>query len=298
LVIKHIKPDKVILLGTPKTIKIRKNLVEMVGREISASGTPIHILDSQNVDAWNFLSIPDWLEYILPDEVQAGDELFCDVTGGTKAMSIGLMQVASKYDATVLYLDSEGIDNRLWRYQFSSDSSQQDKTIYQLGKAEELGALLTIQDLFDAHLGKDVSIKSGPHKDDRGARFEEAVLLGFQQFVNSWETSVCIAGQPDIDILLRKQNKFAIVECKSGKLEMKAVQQLNNLASDRYLGTYTAKILAIAVADRTDILETARQHEIHILNLTDWQEGQPWSERAKNEFKKVTEAAFNNLLEM
>lgn len=299
LVIKHLQPDKVILVGTRRTKDIRVRLAEMVKEQVAASGCPIIICNSPDVDPFYFLSVPDWLEKIvLPSELEANDELYCDVTGGTKAMSIGLMQTATKYGAKILYLDSEGSDNRLWQYRVERNTQQSDMNLLQDGKPVQLGPLLEIQDLFDVYLGKQANIKLGPSKDDIGSHFEKAILDGFQPYIDEARPSVCIDGQPDIDIILRRRNKFAIIECKSGNLEMKAIQQLNNIASERYLGTYTAKILALAKDDRPDIQKVAQEfHRIHILKVTDWQDGQPWSKASQNTFRKIVETAFDSIVE-
>jgi hypothetical protein len=299
LVIKHLQPDKVILIGSKRTKEIRSRLKALVQEQSATSNHQVEILDSPNVDPWNFLSIPEWFEnVILPDELELGDELLCDVTGGTKAMSIGLMRIAMKYKAKILYLDSEGADNRLWQYSVQRNALQDDIALVQDGNAKVLAPLLTIQDLFDVYLGKGINIKPGPIKSEVGARFEAAVLDGFKAYIDEARTSVCIDGQPDIDIILRRRNKFAVVECKSGNLEMKAIQQLNNIASERYLGTYTAKILALAKDDKPEIQKTARDyHGFHLLKVTDWRDGQPWSEVSQAEFQKIAETAFNSLVE-
>lgn len=299
LVIKHLQPDKVILVGTQRTKDIRTRLAEMVKGQPTASDRQIDILNSPNVDPFDFLSVPDWLEnVVLPDELESKDELFCDVTGGTKAMSIGLMRTATKHDAKILYLDSEGADNRLWQYRVERSAQQIDTMVIHDGEPVQIGPLLTIQDLFEVYLGKQANIKPGPAKDDIGSHFEKAVLDGFRPYIDEARASVCIDGQPDIDIVLRRRNKFAIVECKAGNLEMKAIQQLNNIASERYLGTYTAKILALAKDDKPDIQKVAQEfHRIHILKVTDWQDGQVWSKLSQALFRKMVETAFDSIVE-
>lgn len=299
LVIRHLQPDKIVLIGTRRTERIRTRLKELVKEQTTSANGSLDILNSPNVDPWDFLSVPDWLENVVfPDKLEPNDELFCDVTGGTKAMSIGLVRAATKHNAKLLYLDSEGAENRLWQYRVQGNTLQNETSLLHDGDSISLGALLTIQDMFDVYLGKKANIKPGPTKDDLGAHFEAAVQTGFQPFVDEARASVCIDGQPDIDIILRRRNKFAVVECKAGNLEMKAIQQLNNMASERYLGTYTAKILALAKDDKPDIQKVARDfHKIHILKVTDWQDGQAWSEFSQAEFQKMAETAFNSMIE-
>ena len=157
-----------------------------------------------------------------------------------------------------------------------------------------------MQDLFHAYLGnpeisrKEQSKKSG----ERGSHFERDVILGFQSYVDCMITSVYAdrSKQEEIDIILQKRNRFALVECKSGlKESMDGIKQLNNAASDRYLGTYTAKILATTIP-YNQLTAFADLHDIHIIELVEWQENkdQPytWSVQELSKFEKVVKQAF------
>jgi len=302
ILVRHFKPDKVILLSTnDKVIQSRKtNLLELISKEQSAIGKPIQTVPSlPSVSAWNTLNVIQWLENdFLPDETEPGDHLLYDVTGGTKAMAIGLARVASKRDGELMYVDSSGMETRLWCYTIMRDHIGHDIGLRGADQPKSLPRYLTIDDLFHAYLGSKVSISVKKQREPvtRGDFFEQAVLSGFLPLVDATRCSVQIHGnQEEIDIVLQKGNKFALVECKSGGLrDMEGIKQLNNLASDRYLGSYTAKVLAVAgVSDKTLVTIAKEHHNIHVLPLPNWVQGQSGSDIQLDEFPNAIKAAFD-----
>jgi benzoyl-CoA reductase/2-hydroxyglutaryl-CoA dehydratase subunit BcrC/BadD/HgdB len=79
--------------------------------------------------------------------------------------------------------------------------------------------------------------------------------------------------------------------------------QLSNLASDRYLGTYTGKILAVQANYREkpgNNMEVAERHDVFVLELPAWHEERRrdetgkliWTSAELEEFKKALEYVF------
>ncbi|MEM7128532.1 MAG: hypothetical protein AAF702_19520 [Chloroflexota bacterium] len=304
MAMRYLQPDKVILLSSndPQVITLRNHLARS-GKEISLLpvetdqlARTIEIIEPTPVDPWNILSITKRLSHVLRRETNA--QLICDVTGGTKAMSIGLTQVARERDAEIVYIDSDTLDTRMWRYCFVEG---------QLGMnhddPEQIPPLVTIQDLFYLYLGHE-SLQYKPNtQESQGSWFERDVRAGFQSLVDDIEQSVLVvtSGKEEADLVLRKKNRFAIVECKSlKKFNMKGIHQLNNIASERYLGTYTGKILAVNLSEPESLtsedMKIANQHNIAILPLNSWngteERKHSWTDSELISFQKVVDQVF------
>ncbi len=305
LALRHLKPDKVVLLASndERIATIRDNLAELA-REITVPLTDanqtvckIEVLPSTAVDPWNMLSVGKRLDHVLRRDRDA--RLICDVTGGTKAMSIGLTQVARKRNAEFVYIDSDTPETRIWRYQFVNGD-----LICQKSSPELIPALVNIQDLFHMYLGHTTLQHKSNTNNDKGLWFERDVKAGFQPLVDCLEESVIVSGKEEADLVLRIKNRFAIVECKALKnFSMKGIQQLNNMASERYLGTYMGKILVVHLENRAtltdDVREIARQHKIAILQLENWNGGETyehqWTTKEQSDFQTAIDEVFGKV---
>ncbi|MEZ4864411.1 MAG: hypothetical protein R3C14_24065 [Caldilineaceae bacterium] len=300
LAIRHWQPAKVILLGSndPDTVKRRNHLVKMLKGECSQAGKPIELLETDSVYEWSMADVVEKIEYTLEDE-KSQAQIVCDVTGGTKTMAIGLVQYAHKHHGNIVYIASDKLETRLFRFDFDPQSNQL------VGESETpIGTQLKIVDLFRAYLGHEELEKKSErsNQNNDGLYFERDIGLGFAPYVDERENSVLVvkSGHEEADWVLRKQNRFAIVECKVNSDMMGGMRQLNNMASERYLGTYTAKILAIKTikdAQYEDYMALAAQHNIHVLHLPDWKGSEKtchqWNKIELAEFEKVIHKAFN-----
>ena len=308
LAMRHLKPDKVVLLtSNDERINTIRNNLELLASEsivptseVNGIENKIEVLKSTPVDPWNILSVGKHLAHVLRRE--QGVKLICDVTGGTKAMSIGLAQVAREWNAEIIYIDSDTLNTRMWRYQFAENNLE-----LCANSPESIPAIVNIQDLFHIYLGrKTLEYKPGNRSsdpNDKGPWFERDVKAGFQPLVDCLEQSVVVSGKEEADLVLRIKNRFAIVECKATRtFNMKGIQQLNNMASERYLGTYTGKILAVSLTDKAslgdDVKKIAEQHNIVLLPLHEWNGNEEhvhqWSEKEKKDFQAAIDRVFSN----
>lgn len=309
LAMRHLKPDKLVLLTSndERINTIRNNLEHLASEiivatsEVNLEERKIEVLNATPVDPWNMLSIGKRLAHVLRREQDA--KLICDVTGGTKAMSIGLAQVAREWNAEIIYIDSDTLNTRMWRYQFAESN-----LILCENSPESIPAIVNIQDLFHSYLGRKVLEYKPSNRsndpNDKGPWFERDVKAGFQPLVDCLEQSVVVSGKEEADLVLRIKNRFAIVECKATKtFNMKGIQQLNNMASERYLGTYTGKILAVSLTEKTslsdDVKKIAEQHSIVILPLHDWDGSEDrvyeWSVKERVDFQAAIDKVFGKL---
>jgi hypothetical protein len=270
------------------------------------------LIDPPSIDPWDARSVIDAINRLERKGDLATDaEILCDITGGTKPMSIGLWRIAERLQARVIYVDSEGADARSWQYRVGPQ--YQNGIELDPSSPQPLPAMLQIDDLFRAYLGHlPVENERKEDKAQPGYWFARDVVDGFRELkggsrIDEIRTSVYITGQEEIDIVLRKRNRFAVVECKwmkniNDNPEMKGIHQLNNAASDRYLGVYTGKILALRGSCKGDMAEIAEGHDIQLLLLPEWENrgesGFTWTKEQLERFKTVVDAAIGRSQEM
>jgi len=99
---------------------------------------------------------------------------------------------------------------------------------------------------------------------------QELLLLKEQGVIDEILANVLMPSSGEIDFVLRKGSRFALVEAKSGKGGLAGVYSLNNWASDKYLGIYTAKLLAITLNYPKENSEVAAAHDVLVLELPGW----------------------------
>lgn len=295
LAIRYLQPDQVLFLysATGDVVQRKHNLTELLPPGCREFQIP-------PVDPWDIRSIPATLPEIIRRRRLDETTLIFDLTGGTKAMAIGLTQVAKQHQqATLIYVDSERTSSTLYQYRFGDgDRLERDE-------GTQLPDLLTLDMFFHAYQGRfDTSPKSTAQEDERGQRFEEDVARTFAGLRNvEIMRSVRPVAAEEIDIVIRYRNRVAIVECKTGNKARKldGVMQLSNLASERYLGTYTSKILAVATDYRAlpNNMEAANRHNVFVLELPDWEKRSRdesgrvrWSSTEVEGFQRALEFAF------
>lgn len=298
LATRYLKPEKVIFLYSPSADVMRRK--EHLAQLLPAGSGEIAI--PRPIDPWDIGSIPQFLPDFLRRKKLDGMELLFDLTGGTKAMSIGLAESARLLTGVqLIYLESDRFETMLSRYHHD----ERGRLI--CDGSEQLPELLDLDSFFHAYLGKfDWSPQPNPQQSAESRQFEEDVAAGFDA-TRTLEIgrSVKSLGAEEIDIVLRRRNQFALVECKTGKgvIKIHGILQLSNLASERYLGTYTRKILVVQ-SDRStnnfNNLEVARRHDVFVLQLPDWRHDRPrdgagrmiWTDAEQQDFEAAAQFAF------
>jgi len=232
LPVRHYHPENVLLVytsGSRGTSQQYQRLTQLLKIETSVEGLL--------TDAYDVPEIVKKLGEKLQEYQQS--ELFFNLTGGTKAMVLAAHQLAMQYTAPICYLQSEGIQNTIYRYDW------QDQHLARPSR-EYVSECLTLREVLDLHLGQGVrhwNIQGSSL--GTGGRFEQAIADILLQ--NGYEVinGVKILGQVEIDVIIRYQNQIGIIEAKTGgkagKLE--GVQQLSTAV--RQLGTYTKQFLVL-----------------------------------------------------
>jgi hypothetical protein len=131
-----------------------------------------------------------------------------------------------------------------------------------------LPGLITIDDYLRAFV--DDYHLTGFANQDEGGLFEQAVYAALQPAVDEIMVGAKLLGALDVDFVVRCDNQVGIIEAKTGPGVKKGIDQLNTAGGQRYLGTYTQKIL---VSDqrwdhtRSNLRELAEARRIEVIEL-------------------------------
>lgn len=264
LPIRRIQPDEVLLLYTKRTEATANRLKRLVEMD----GVRVHMLST---DPYDIQRARADLEGYIRDQGWTGSALVFNLTGGTKTMVLAAYQIAMALGAPFVYLQSEGRQSRLYRYEFVAGD-------YQKGGDEVLPGLITIDDYLRAHVGDYETRK--PRFSDLGTQFEEAIESALVGWVDEVKRGVRLGGALEVDLVVRLGNQVGVIQAKTGKKanEKDGLDQLNAACAREYLGTYTAKILVINQKwdhTVTNLRDLAKAWNITVVQLPSFTESSP-----------------------
>ncbi len=215
------------------------------------------------VSAYDIEATRGDLMKLVKDRGWKADELVFNLTGGTKAMAMAAFLAAAEVQAPFLYLQSEGKQTRLYRYAF--DAKGRPQVVEDL----LLPGLIKIEDYLRAFLGD--YQPTGFAKDKKGRRFEQAIHAVLEPAVDETLVGVKLMGALDVDFVVRCDNQVGIIEAKIGGGVKKGIDQLNTAGGQRYLGTYTQKMLVsdqVWDDSRSNLRELAQARRIEVIELS------------------------------
>lgn len=254
LPIRYQPPDMVVLVHTDLTRAAAKR----IERLLPGCCEPVPCL----VSAYDIQQIVRTLEGLIAERGWGAADLLFNLTGGTKAMALAAYLVAAHYAAPFLYLQSEGKQTRLYRYEFDVGG------IPHVSADQLLPGLITIADYLHAYV--DDYQLTGFANEEAGGLFERAVYEALQPVVDEIIVGVKLLGALDVDMVVRCGNQVGIIEVKTGRGVKKGIDQLNTAGGQRYLGTYTAKML---VSDQrwdeshSNLMELAEARQVEVIDL-------------------------------
>ncbi len=255
LPIRHISPQKVMLLYTTLTEAQAKRLQKILGKQ--------HTVQILEVNPYDVVQA----QGVLTSSIgSSGDEqLIFNITGGTKTMMIAAYEVARQHSAEMVYLQTEGKSSKLYQYQWN--------TTNELTLSSEVSLAVTInaEEFLYLQTGKECT-SGGYTKEPLGAKFEQAVHHAIQTAFDEVLTSVKILGALEVDFVIRQGNRFGIIEAKVGKADKTAIGQLTTAGNPEYLGRYTKRFLVMGRAWDTssNLQELAEAHGIEVIALTSY----------------------------
>jgi len=258
LPVRHYHPDGILLVYTRRTQPVCERLKAILQRE-----TIVYELET---DPYNIANIAKNLKDRLAEPDLISQALVFNLTGGTKTMSLAAYQVAQLHRIPILYLESEKKSNQIYCYSWENHDLKLDLI-------ESLPEYVTLKNLLDVHLGIKGWFEDKPKSDD-GGLFEKVVaetlyLQGFE-VMPSVKTP---DGQIDIDVAVRNENQFGIIEVKLDKQGRKldGIKQLNN--NRRQLGIYTQPLCVINVPSEGTQKTIAEISRIGVISLLGYARG-------------------------
>lgn len=268
----HYGPKNVLLLYTARTQQRFKYLQATLQNKANIVGL--------ETDAYDIPKIADMLDQTL--EERTAEPLQFNLTGGTKPMSLAAYQISQKRMASVIYLQSEGKETRVYEYTWEPQQLKYTGS-------ELLPARLTLQDVFDLHFGPGNWKEEGPARAGGGA-FEDALATILREAKYEVMVGVkAMAGQIDIDLAIRAGNRYGIIEAKMGEKGKKldGVKQLSNAV--RHLGTYSQTCYVITVPPEHNHKMITDASNIQVISLPSYTAGKTISEEDKEQLLSVIE---------
>ncbi len=254
LPIRYQPPDVAVLVYTDRTEAAAGRLERLLP-------TACEVVPCQ-VSAYDIREIVRALQALIEEHAWTAAELLFNLTGGTKAMALAAYLAAADCGAPFLYLQSEGKKTRLYQYEFDANGSP-------CVLADQLlPGVITIDDYLRAYV--DDYQLTGFAKDKAGGLFERAIYEALKPVVDEIVAGVRLLGALEVDLVVRCENQVGIVEAKTGPGVKKGIDQLNTAGGQRYLGTYTRKML---VSDqrwdksRSNLRELAEARWIEVIEL-------------------------------
>ena len=230
LILRYEQPEEAVLVFTDKTKEVTKRLHNLL-KEIKIH--PLH------TDPYDVQKVHEDLESFIKSQNWRSEGLIFNLTGGTKPMVLAAYQIARELRAPFLYLQSERKRSLLYCYEFEAGEYCK--------KCEKiLPELINIDDYLQAYLGKPPQKRTKP-RDEFGHIFEENIADALKEIGLEVKVGVNLAGALEVDLVVRRENQVGVIQAKTGEKARKkaGLDQLNAACEQRYLGTYTAKMLVI-----------------------------------------------------
>lgn len=252
LPIRFLAPAATVLVHTDRTKRVSKRLSELL--------PSTQLL---KVDPYDIVQIEECiLADILASHIDPAATTF-NLTGGTKAMAIAAYRIAERMRCRFVYFQTEGRRSLLHAYTWTTDAQPV------LEQQDEIPGIISLEDYVRAHIGE-------YHVEGRsraeGGLFEQQVADLLRSHVDEVALGVKLGGALDADIMIRKGNRVAVIEAKTGNkaARKEGIDQLNSIAGPDYLGTYTVKFLAIDRQwdkTRSNLRKLAEARNITVLEL-------------------------------
>ncbi len=269
LPIRHCQPQQVILVYSTTTKRVSDNLERLLKGKF--------VVLSHEVPPYDIVAAQKNLAEYLSQRNLQGTNLLFNLTGGTKPMSLAAFRLAQEQSVSVVYLQSEGGQSLLYRYEF-------DKGGLVLRERTVIGELLTIDDYLKAHVGK---YQQRRQKDD----FEQLVLNALQPHVSEIISGVSIGANIELDLTIRCGNQVGVAEVTTGEASKRKIDQLNSASRREFLGIYTKRFLIISQTLESNNRLLAEAYNIIVIELL----GDSSSGLSEENRKRLVEAVTKEL---
>lgn len=232
LVARALKPETAVWAYTQRT----QEVAERIGRLLPDSMRPAEPLPS--LPPYNAEQARQMLDAYLAEHA-ASRPTVLNLTGGTKPMALAALAVAAARNLPFVYLQTEGADTVLYHYRLRDGRFLEEPR-------SVLPPLVSVADYLRAH-GLEAWFEKTGDRDP----LEELIDPILRRECDEVEANLDFNAF-EVDFVIRRGNKVGVVECKRGlrrdqNAKRAGMDQLVIASEEKYLGTYTARIL---VTDR------------------------------------------------
>ncbi len=229
LVARHFSPKQVYILHTD----FRKS-------KLMAERLQMRLKDMQPqlflIDAYAPGKITDQIAALLPESANT----LVNITGGTKPMSIGALEVARQRGCQPIYVRSQRGQTGVDFYAFSEGG------VPFVQERITISDTITLKDYLVSYFGNDYAFTG--YGKGVGQPFEQAVYEALKPHVDEieigWNHE---SGSVDVDAVVRCNNQVGIIEVKTGgkARSSQGIKQLAVAGGQRFFGTYTKRFLVV-----------------------------------------------------
>lgn len=244
---RYLQPDAAILVYTTRTQRVAENLEALLEPACSC-----HLCQ---VDPYQIHQAQEALDTLLADAVP-GHNLVFNLTGGTKPMALAAFQVARTHSSPFVYFQTEGNRSILYSYTFDEEKITAQEP-------RELPETISLDDYLRMYIRR---YTSGEPRHD----FEQLVVNTLRNTSGIAEVMSSLSpqgvGALEVDFAVRCGNQIGIGEIKT-QAKKAAIDQLNAVAEQRYLGTYVRKFLISGTSLDFNNKILAERYRIHVIEL-------------------------------
>lgn len=267
LPIRHCKPNQVVLVCSQTTKRVSDNLERLLKGQFTVS--------SHEVPPYDIVDAQRNLEVYLSQQGWQGADLLFNLTGGTKPMSLAAFLLAQKLKSAVIYMESEGGQSLLYRYEWLDQ-------LLKLRGPEIIQEKFSIDDYLKAHVG---TYSYRKKKDD----FSQLLHTKLQPHVDEILVGVSIDPNIEIDLIIRCGNNIGVAEVTTGRADKEKIDQLHSLTERGFLGTYIKRLLISAQQLELNNSELARAYGITVIDQLQVESGRLLRESKKRLINHVSQ---------
>lgn len=266
-----LNPDTIVLAYTDRTQRVAENLRKLLQSEYDCLLFGLHPYNlSKSMD-----KMQEFLSHNLPNHT-----ITFNITGGTKPMALAAFSVAHKYNAPFVYFQTEGQRSRLYRYVFENG-------LIHLSATDDLDDTITLDDYLQMYLG---SYKVGEPRNHLEDQVRET-LQSKPELEVLWSLRPRGLDALEIDFVVRLGNQIGVGEVKT-KGAKSAIDQINAVADQRYLGTYIKKFLVSAKPLDENNRNLAQAYRVEVIELPSYAQSATLSDDDRH---KLIQSVFAQL---
>lgn len=243
LVDRYLKPEVHILLHTAFTRRVAEQLRQVM---------PQAVVPEKPAPAYDLVE----LQRMLTTWLHRYPQMTLNLTSGTKPMSWAGYEIARRHGLPLVYVQTQGLRETLHMLHW-----QEGRPVPQ--PPQRLPALITLDEYLQIH-----GLGLPPQKGGTSNAQEAALLRFFREYTHECQSNLAYPAF-EIDFLLRRYNRVAVVEAKDrqGRRRRRrdGLDTLTTIAARERLGIYTGKLWIVSRPLGWQLRELARAYDVEVV---------------------------------